>query len=134
MLTRISRHFLIASLLFTTVALGSSAVAGGSAFLEQFRQESSRVFDPTKDQAPLALARYGKPDRDDSTAYDQPRPPVVTRLFDYRKAGVEAAFGARDSMRKPPPYTWLLFGFLDTASKEAISFEEGDRRLRAAKH
>jgi hypothetical protein len=103
-------------------------------YLEEFQQAASRTLGTSKDQVQVVLARYGQPDLDDTTAYDQPRPPVVTRWFDYRKAGVRAHFVARESMDGPPPYTWALFGFMDIASKAPIPFEEGDRRLRAAKH
>jgi hypothetical protein len=101
---------------------------------KEFQQAASRILGATKDQVQVVLTRYGRPDLDDTTAYDQPRPPVVLRWFDYRKAGVRVHFAAKGSMDGPPPYTWILLGFMDTASSAPIPFGEGDRRLRAAKH
>src|ERR1700757_1375661 len=66
-----------------------------SAYLEEFQQAASRILGTSKDQVQVVLARYGRPDLDDTTAYDQPRPPVVTRWFDYRKAGVRVHFVAK---------------------------------------
>jgi hypothetical protein len=51
-----------------------------SAYLDQFRLEADGAFGNRADQAHVVVARYGKPDLDDSTAYDQPRPPIVDPL------------------------------------------------------
>ena len=40
------------------------------------------------DDASEIIKRLGKPDKDDSTEYDQPRPPVVTRWLDYTRQNV----------------------------------------------
>jgi hypothetical protein len=53
--------------------------------------------------------------------------------MEYRTAGVRVLLAAYESLRKPPPYTWALIGFVDIASDQAIPFDEGDRRLRVAK-
>jgi hypothetical protein len=63
-------------LLFAVAAIsgpGQSAMAD-TAYLEKFRQAASRAVGTSKDQVKVALAKYGKPDLDDTTAYDQPRP------------------------------------------------------------
>jgi hypothetical protein len=107
--------------------------AADRAYLDEFRRAADNSFGATKDQGKVVLARYGKPDLDDSTAYDRPRPPIVTRWLDYQEAGVRALFVADGGMGDLPPYTWKLIGFVDIARNEAIPFEEGDRRLRTAK-
>jgi hypothetical protein len=123
------------SLLFAVVAISGPsepAVADG-ADLKEFRQAALRALGTSKDQARVVLVRYGHPDLDDSTAYDHPRPPIVLRWIDYQRAGVRALFVPNDGLGEPPPYTWTLFGFVDIAGNKAISFEEGDRRLREAR-
>ena len=37
-------------------------------------------------------AKYGKPDRIQSTEYDKPRPPSVTRMLEYKKENVRFTF------------------------------------------
>lgn len=97
--------------------------------------------------APLAIARdmpvvdpadftvkFGKPDRVVSTEYDKPRPPVVTRLLEYKRAGVRIALLANAPVGSPPPYpSWRLMGYQDMASKEVIQQPEAERRLGNAK-
>jgi hypothetical protein len=115
-----------------SLGLAAAPALADRAYLDQFREAADHAFGAGRDQAPIVLARYGTPDVDDSTAYDNPRPPIVIRSMDYRKAGVRVLLAARESLRKPPPYTWALIGFVDIASDQAIPFDEGDRRLRAA--
>jgi hypothetical protein len=38
------------------------------------------------------LAAYGKPERDDSTEYDDPRPLLVTRILEYRPENVKIVY------------------------------------------
>jgi hypothetical protein len=75
------------------------------------------------------IARYGRPDVDDTTAYDSPRPPIPTRFMDYREAGVRVGFIPRGRLGDPPPHTWTIIGFVDIAKQEKISIEEANRRL-----
>jgi hypothetical protein len=128
-------HVLRLSLLLAVVAISGplEPAVADRAYLEEFRQAVSRALGTSKDQAPGVLVRYGPPDLDGSTAYDHPRPPIVVRWLAYERAGVRALFVANESLSDPPPYTWTLIGFVDIARNEAISFEEGERRLRAAR-
>jgi hypothetical protein len=122
----------VLALCFATLTLRPAAA--DRAYLDRFHKDAHDALRIHRDDGPVVLRRYGKPDADDSTAHDDPRPPLVTRWMDYRKAGVRVLLGANESMRGPPPYTWLLIGFVDIASDQAISFEKGDARLKAAKH
>jgi hypothetical protein len=50
-------------------------------------------------------AKYGQPDEDDSTAYDNPRPPLVTRWLIYNKQRLRFMFLADGKVGDPPPYS-----------------------------
>ncbi|MFB3916047.1 MAG: zinc-ribbon domain-containing protein [Terriglobales bacterium] len=39
--------------------------------------------------AEVLLHRCGKPDKDDSTAYDNPRPPIPTRMITYKEGSTD---------------------------------------------
>jgi len=105
-----------------------------SAYLQEFNRAASRIMGTSKDQAEVVLERYGRPDFVDTTAYNQPRPAIVMQWFDYKRATIRVLF-IHSGLGDPPPYTtWFLIGFTDIALDEAIPFEEGDRRLIAARH
>jgi hypothetical protein len=84
------------------------------------------------DDLSLLVSKYGKPDIDDSTQYDNPRPPIVTRWLIYKKENVRAWYVPDGvSIGDPPPYRkWKLFGFADEKTKKPISAYEADRRLK----
>lgn len=90
---------------------------------------------PAKNDPPSdILNRFGKPDIDDSTEYDQPRPPMVTRWLVYQRSDVCVLYLANAKIGTPPPYNgWLLTGFTDAESKTAISAAEAIRRLKSAR-
>jgi predicted Zn finger-like uncharacterized protein len=80
------------------------------------------------------INRYGAPDEDESTAYDRPRPPIVTRIVTYRKERVRAVFvpDGEARMNTPPPYShWKLVGFTDPVAEKALSAGEASSRLAA---
>ena len=81
------------------------------------------------DDASKIIARLGRPDKDDSTAYDQPRPPVVSRWLDYTKQNVRVWLVPTNRIGDPPPYTWKLLGFFDIAKQQRISPDEVARRF-----
>jgi hypothetical protein len=83
----------------------------------------------SSDDASLLLSRCGTPDVDDSTAYDNPRPPIPTRWLEYRTAHIKVMFIANSEMGAPPPYRWKTVGALDPRTKKALSPEEVFRRL-----
>ena len=75
-------------------------------------------------------ARYGKPDRVDSTEYDSPRPLIVTRLLDYKSERVRFVFFPDAPVGSGPPYTtWKLMGMLDTKTKTTLTAAEVERRM-----
>lgn len=78
------------------------------------------------------VCRFGKPDLDDSTENDKPRPPIVTRMLSYKKEGVRAAYVPDAKMGDPPPYRkWKLIGFQDPKSDAVLSAQEVVHRLQA---
>lgn len=76
---------------------------------------------PTNDADSL-ISRCGKPDVDDSTDYDNPRPPIPSRMLTYSKAHMMFAYvpGGDAKIGDPPPYQWKAFGVIDTRTKQAI--------------
>jgi len=77
---------------------------------------------PALNDAELLISRCGKPNRDDSTENDNPRPPIVTRIIEYRKAHLKYAFvpGGGSKVGDPPPYKWKSIGVVDTRTNKAI--------------
>jgi hypothetical protein len=82
------------------------------------------------------VAACGKPNHDDSTLHDNPRPPLVTRFIDYDRAHLRLAFllnpHERMNLGAPPhrPYQWGLIGFLNVDHPHPIE-EGGDRAISA---
>ena len=86
--------------------------------------------DPSDEYGPI-IATYGPPDRDDSTAYDTPRPPIVTRFVEYRPENVKIAFFPVGTIGDPPPYrAWKVIGYIDISTNAKISNEQAADRLR----
>ncbi len=83
---------------------------------------STAIASPTND-ADLLVSRCGKPDIDDSTAYDNPRPPIPTRMITYTKAHLMFAYypGGGATPTDDPPYQWKLLGLTDTRTRKAIT-------------
>jgi hypothetical protein len=75
------------------------------------------------------LGRCGKTEKDDSTAHDRPRPPLVTRWLDYKKAHVRFEFLANGRVGDPPPYTWKYLGAIDPRTKKVLDRTEIHKRL-----
>ena len=83
------------------------------------------------DDASEIIRRLGKPDKDDSTERDQPRPAIVTRFLDYTRRGVRVMLVPTNPIGSPPPYTWKLFGFIDLRTQQRLTPEEAARRFGA---
>jgi hypothetical protein len=83
------------------------------------------------DDAELIISRCGKPDIDDSTAYDNPRPLVPTRLLEYKEQSIRFSFipGGNTSANDPPPYHWKILGTQDTVTDEPLDVAIAKRRM-----
>ncbi len=73
--------------------------------------------------AELLLYRCGKPDKDDSTENDNPRPPIPSRIIEYRKPKLRFAYapGVDTRLGDPPPYKWKMLGIVDLRTNKAVS-------------
>ncbi len=96
---------------------------------------SVRVTPPTEATSQDDLTRFvhkhGQPDTDDSTQYDTPRPPIVTRWLIYKKAQVRVWFVPDAKVGIPPPYkAWKFSTFQDESTQKGISADEVERRLK----
>lgn len=78
------------------------------------------------------VCRFGKPDIDDSTENDRPRPPIVTRKLIYEKERVRAVYVPDARISDPPPYRrWKFIGFQDPDTNVVLSAQEVVRRMQA---
>lgn len=91
-----------------------------------FAAEKMPIADPN-----TIVAKYGKPDKFMSTEYDKPRPPIVTRILEYKKERVTLAFFPDVQLGTPPPYkTWRLLGARDPVADKPMSLAEAEQRLQ----
>jgi len=75
-------------------------------------------------------AKYGQPSEEDSTAYDNPRPPMVMRWLIYNNQRIRFVFVADGKLGDPPPYSrWLYLGTQDERTKEPLKPEEIEQRF-----
>jgi hypothetical protein len=78
------------------------------------------------------IAEYGRPDKIDSTEYDKPRPPIVTKMLEYKPQHVRFTFFPDVPMGSPPPYRrWKLLGMQDPRDNSVISAAEAKRRMQS---
>lgn len=86
------------------------------------------------DQAQALIRSCGAPDRDVSTANNDPRPPIPFRMLDYGDPHLQFGFvpGGGAKIGDPPPYSWALSGVLDSATNQRISLQEAAERMSCA--
>lgn len=112
------------------------AMAGGdrSSPSPGTRSSAAIAIQTSGDQYASLVGKYGQPDRFESTAYDRPPPLVVTRIIEYRLAGVKIAFVPDAKTDEPPPYPeWKIIGFIDTRTETALSASAALERLAAGR-
>src|SRR5205809_6344098 len=67
----------------------------------------------------LLIARCGQPSSDESSEYENPRPPFPTRIVEYRKNRLRFLFVvASGRVGDPPPYQWKLLGITDMTASD----------------
>jgi len=94
------------------------------------KTELSAIARSAEDHYGAILAAYGKPERDDSTEYDDPRPVAVTRILEYRPQNVKIALVPNARLGDPPPYaSWKIVGCIDINTNTKMSIEEATQRL-----
>jgi hypothetical protein len=86
--------------------------------------------------AELLIARCGTPTSDDSTDYDNPRPPIPSRTIEYKKQKLRFMFipGGGALVGDPPPYKWQFLGVTDMKAADpskarVVSPAEAGRRM-----
>jgi hypothetical protein len=90
------------------------------------------------DDAELILSRCGKPSRDESTAYEQPRPPVPSRVIEYADQKLRFLLVPAEGVNLdgPPPYPWQLIGVTDVKGPDekgrAVELPEAKERMPCA--
>jgi hypothetical protein len=86
------------------------------------------------DQAVALIRSCGAPDRDVSTANNDPRPPIPFRVLDYNDQHLQFAFvpGGGAKIGDPPPYRWSLSGVLDSTTNQRISIQQAADRMNCA--
>jgi hypothetical protein len=76
--------------------------------------------------------RFGNADAQTTTAWDNPRPPLVTRTMTFNRHRLKVVMIADAPAGAPPPYKrWLLTGLLDPLTNEPLSADEIEKRLSA---
>lgn len=77
------------------------------------------------------IAKYGKPDVVKSSENEQPKPFFITRMMEYKKAGVRVTLLAND--KQPPYVNWKLMGYQDIKTNKVIQLDEFESRIKAKK-
>jgi len=103
--------------LFSALVLAVASMAASSEMMDM-------------DQATI-VSKYGKPDRVQSSENERPKPYFITKMIEYKKAGVRVTLLAND---KQPPYVhWKLMGYQDIKTNKVIKLEEFESRIKAKK-
>lgn len=77
------------------------------------------------------IAKYGKPDVVKSSENERPKPMFITRMMEYKHAGVRVTLLAND---KQPPYVhWKLMGYQDIKTNKVINADEFESRIKVKK-
>jgi hypothetical protein len=106
---------------FLGISIGLGLLA---AILGQSNESSSNPITDSKgravpvgvsNDAELLIARCGQPSSDDSTDHDNPRPPIPSRIVEYKKQRLRFLFipGGGSKLGDPPPYKWKFVGVTD---------------------
>lgn len=88
------------------------------------RDSLGRILPATvTNDAELLLFRCGRPSSDQSSEYEDPRPPIPTRLIKYKKSGLMFVYspGKGTKLFDPPPYRWTLLGITDLRTNKMVA-------------
>ena|SRR3990167_4689666 len=112
-----------------------SFCACGFCFMPSFDRRPQPSVAPSRpstidpDDADKIILMYGPPDEDESTAYDNPRPPFPTRFLTYNAERTMAIFLPDGKLGDPPPYRWKSLGFTDPTNDQKIKYTEFEKRM-----
>jgi hypothetical protein len=100
------------------------------------RVENATADIAINDEAGRLISQCGPPTSDESTQYDNPRPPIVTRIIEYRQKKLRFIFipGYDSRVGDPPPYRWKLSGITDMTGRDppkarTVDTDEAIRRM-----
>jgi hypothetical protein len=86
--------------------------------------------------AELLLAHCGQPSSDDSAENDDPRPPIPSRIIEYKEKRLRFMFvpSGVAKLGDPPPYKWELIGITDMSAVDpskarVVTRSEADKRM-----
>jgi hypothetical protein len=70
--------------------------------------------------AQLLIAHCGTPSGDGSSEYEDPRPPIPSRVIEYDSHKLRFVFlpGGDIKLGDPPPYQWKLIGITDMTAAD----------------
>lgn len=112
------------------VGIGALIFGGNSSNNSGSNSTSSQTTAKARDDSRNFISIFGEPDLIESSEYENPRPPIVTKLLIYKKQNVQAAFIADVPVNTPPPYdAWKLLGFQDERTNQPITNDELQRRM-----
>ena len=95
---------------------------------------SPKRWDKAHDLQQGELGKYRGPDFDDSTQWDSPRPPIVTRWIIWKPERIRAWYVPDAKAGEAPPYRgWKILVFVDEDTKKPIEIAEVVRRFDAAR-
>lgn len=85
------------------------------------------------DEVSLLLSRCAPPSTDVSTAYDNPRPPLVTRILTWRDQNLRLVYTPKGAVvGQGPPYAgWTLLFLFDPANEVHLTPAQAAKRLQA---
>jgi hypothetical protein len=118
------------------------AIGTVSWFITRYSQEFGKTPAPSeqsgsspaatrpRDDVDVFIAKYGPPDREETTEHDSPRPPIVSRFLIYEAERVRAAYVPDGKAGDPPPYKWKLVGFQDSQDNSVLKPAEAVERLK----
>ncbi len=78
----------------------------------------------------VVIKKYGVPDQIDTTEFDNPRPPMLSKILVYRKENVQFVFMAPALGGKASPVKWMLIGASDPRDDSPLGVEEMEDRMR----
>jgi len=93
------------------------------------KQEKQQPAADDRDDLTHFVARYGEPDEDRTSAYDNPRPLIPSRILTYKSERVRALYVPKNAEGNPKSWLWKLAGFTDPVAEVAITPEEVVRRM-----
>ncbi len=83
------------------------------------------------DDATLMVSTCGPPDVDNSTANDNPRPPIPIRILEYKSLNIRFTFmpSGDTSVGAPPPYRWTYLAVQDTVTNQPLDVQIASKRM-----